>query len=1032
MKKKIIILSIFLLCATSVFSACALPKLNIFGEAKTYTVNFYSGETLVSTQTVKKAKELEIPQVDIIDGYYFEGWFNKVGGKLNESFGLSQTTNLYASVKPIEYKLSYILGGGENNEDNPSTYTVKDEILIKAPQKENSVFLGWEYGAEIYPAFTIQEGSLGEIVLKAVWGEEGVYYLNVNNTLISSATGIFERPTVPEKTGYEIEKLKVNGEEISFPYTSAAQLTTVEIVWKPIEYCVSFIDGGDGVATPFTIETETFKIPTPTKLGHEFVSFDDGVKECDEYVVEKGTAKNIVLTVTWRKLAYRLTFDHCNGGNVDNKNVYFGDPIEEIAPKDRYGYEFLGWFTAASGGEAFNFADSTMPAKNLVIYAQWNGDVPWNLNYQAQDLDGGAIDLAHQLLSCNFAQGSNLNVGERVSLNAENARGGHLFKYWTFDGEIYSYERILEFGMPSEDLELIAVYKPINDYIFNINDPENVVLNLNGASLYDVLGNGIKDVNYAGGAIKDSYLNTLEVGVHLFAIKTSGGDDYFTVTVQDSLSSIANIDLDYDFSYPSVTLNFKGEKDVDYECSLNGGAFKAVESGEVIDGYDKGVDNTVVIRNKIDASDSKSFTKSGCSSDYLTKTFTYGGNVYDSVIDDYEEFEILMSYLVYVDGPLNKVDDTKANGYVASCYEKFFIEDSFLADYAANVFNYTNEFFAKNCVPYSPGFVSELTNNEGKVTVYYTVHNINALTSSQEKDGFTDVQGLLERSARPTGFNNFYIDNLEKTQEIRTLYELEELPFGVKPVFTREDGDAYEVYQEARRILTEICDDTMNDFQKAAKIYDYLGVNVTYDYLVAERYLGNDSAKFRCFTSYGALIDGIAVCDGFGSAMKLLCLIEGIPCVEICGTGGGVGHAWNKAYIGGRWYGFDSTWARPLNSAVITHEYAFMNEFELIKSGHLESQIVSEKYPVEHSVDILAQTGGDYFDLGEIIWGVSLEVDKPYELKALIDLAKERSASVVDFRYVGSESVEDFIASCRLGSVSYIKLDNGVVAVLFE
>ena len=70
----------------------------------------------------------------------------------------------------------------------------------------------------------------------------------------------------------------------------------------------------------------------------------------------------------------------------------------------------------------------------------------------------------------------------------------------------------------------------------------------------------------------------------------------------------------------------------------------------------------------------------------------------------------------------------------------------------------------------------------------------------------------------------------------------------------------------------------------------------------------------------GALLDGIADCDGYADAMVLCCGLAGIPCRYMHGAARdagttarprppeGEGHMWNLVEIAGRWVSVDATW----------------------------------------------------------------------------------------------------------------------------
>lgn len=65
-------------------------------------------------------------------------------------------------------------------------------------------------------------------------------------------------------------------------------------------------------------------------------------------------------------------------------------------------------------------------------------------------------------------------------------------------------------------------------------------------------------------------------------------------------------------------------------------------------------------------------------------------------------------------------------------------------------------------------------------------------------------------------------------------------------------------------------------------------------------------------TVFGALVEGVCVCEGYAHAFALLCAEYGITCACIVGNGvtdgESEGHMWNAVLIDGVWYAVDVTW----------------------------------------------------------------------------------------------------------------------------
>ena len=80
--------------------------------------------------------------------------------------------SISAEYLPIQYTITYDLNGGENNANNPTTYTVdSNDIIISQPTYTNYYFSGWTIndGSQIVRDYTIPSGTTGNITLKANW-----------------------------------------------------------------------------------------------------------------------------------------------------------------------------------------------------------------------------------------------------------------------------------------------------------------------------------------------------------------------------------------------------------------------------------------------------------------------------------------------------------------------------------------------------------------------------------------------------------------------------------------------------------------------------------------------------------------------------------------------------------------------------------------------------------------------------------------------------------------------------------------------
>ena len=403
-------------------------------------------------ELVKPAKEY----------YNFLGWFDKTTGvKYDEISGVAQNLALEAKYEAIKYEISYDLQGGENHKDNPQSYTVEDEFVLQEPSQPGYIFLGWvdKDGNEVSE---VKLGSHGNIELVAVW-EEAPYKLNYelnggenhkDNPAGYSTEKVQAGLTLedPTKFGYDFLGWTVDPESDEYFRTLPKDLlgdVTVYANWTPTVYTITYVNVGNPVENKatYTIETESFELAEPTRLGYEFAGWYSGSQKVEK--VAKGSTGNIEVEATWEAVEYAIKYN-LNGGenNASNPATYTIEEAVALQEPTRIGYEFAGWsnkgkIELGSTGEV-EFTASWTPIQYSIEY----------------DLAGGANHKDNP---------AKYTIEEAVELK-EPTRKGFVFAGWSNEGKI-------ELGS-TEDKLFVASWTPIQykiTYVLNggTNNEEN-------------------------------------------------------------------------------------------------------------------------------------------------------------------------------------------------------------------------------------------------------------------------------------------------------------------------------------------------------------------------------------------------------------------------------------------------------------------------------------------------------------------------------------------------------------------------------
>ena len=93
---------------------------------------------------------------------------------------------------------------------------------------------------------------------------------------------------------------------------------------------------------------------------------------------------------------------------------------------------------------------------------------------------------------------------------------------------------------------------------------------------------------------------------------------------------------------------------------------------------------------------------------------------------------------------------------------------------------------------------------------------------------------------------------------------------------------------DAIRMVEEVCNDQMSDWDKAVAVNNEMCAKYSYDV--------SQNGK-RMFYNAG-------VCDDYANVYKEAMMAIGIPCYRVVNNN----HAWNEVYIDGQWYVVDVTW----------------------------------------------------------------------------------------------------------------------------
>ncbi|MDR1736623.1 MAG: hypothetical protein LBR85_07145 [Oscillospiraceae bacterium] len=144
------------------------------------------------------------------------------------------------------------------------------------------------------------------------------------------------------------------------------------------------------------------------------------------------------------------------------------------------------------------------------------------------------------------------------------------------------------------------------------------------------------------------------------------------------------------------------------------------------------------------------------------------------------------------------------------------------------------------------------------------------------------------------------------------------------------DGQSGDMYAAAADIAREavaalIPPEGMGLRDKYKVLHDWLAGQCAYGYADEDVY-----GQF----AWNALVEGLAVCNGYAKAYMLLCETAGLPCIFVSGEARSGGrteaHAWNMVPVDGHWLYIDVTWD-DRDSGAADYDYFLVTHQEISK-----------------------------------------------------------------------------------------------------
>ena len=328
-------------------------------------------------------------------GYTFDGWevIGKESSIKDQVFKMGkENTELKAKWKVNTYAVE-IMGSVLCDGLRQVDYQTATELCT--PEKEGYTFTGWEITSgrlegnnfivdaqdaiitakwQInnydYITYHMQQAINGSYVLKDVDVTNATY-----NTEVSPEVRTYTGFTSPAR---KTIRITVRDNEINYRYTRNKYTLTIT-PGTGVTY-----SGSTSMQLYFE---ETTELAIPVKTGYNFTGWTKTSGEVTDNIFKMGS-ENATLTTNWSPKKFNVTFDG-NGGSITQttKEVTYDSTYGELPEAIRNGYNFLGWYTAASGGSQVTPTTAVKITDNQTLYAHWQIKT-YTITYNA---NGGSV-----------------------------------------------------------------------------------------------------------------------------------------------------------------------------------------------------------------------------------------------------------------------------------------------------------------------------------------------------------------------------------------------------------------------------------------------------------------------------------------------------------------------------------------------------------------------------------------------------------------------------------------------------------------
>ena len=454
----------------------------------TYTITYdLAGGNLAEGITNKEEYTVETESFTLNNpskvGYIFTGWTGSNGESPETTVTIAK-----GSIGNKTYKANWRESSGITYKEQTYEMDLSGKyVKVKEDEKDGTTGENISMSITAREGFTYEEalstpnGTIladGSAVLKVYYSRnkytvtiskgKGIESVTETESYYYGATVTIDAETKP---GYTWSKWESNSEKVA---ESADKESTITVPAEDVTltatatvniYTITYDLAGGNLATgqinpvEYTVETESFTLNNPSKVGYTFIGWTGSNGEQPETIVriEQGTIGNKTYVANWTVNEYTLSINPNGGqwnGETTNSTITQNYGTTKIVPPPtRKGYTFTGWTLTGKGAitktTPITTANQTYTfgAGNSILTANWTIN-KYILSVVAEN--GGTVS----------GDSGEIDYETSVEVKAM-AKAGYKFIGW-YEGETkVSDLEDYTFNMPDNNRSLVAKFKTI-------------------------------------------------------------------------------------------------------------------------------------------------------------------------------------------------------------------------------------------------------------------------------------------------------------------------------------------------------------------------------------------------------------------------------------------------------------------------------------------------------------------------------------------------------------------------------------------